>query len=228
MRGAQRLPSQLSAFTSLFNKETSMENTETQINSHLASACQALAFWLGYQEARSRRHPIREIAVVTELLALLDAKIARKQFRVHCETSWSFLVPTISQDDDMGNRRADITITKDEVTQFAIEVKKNEGRFTQTASAAWIKDLSKLCELKELREDIAIRLIMVFNHPLPSEWMTQTGRAGRQIFEANGVKYRLRRILKAHPLLPTIDENNLQLMMKKGPSVVIIEPLAKA
>lgn len=69
---------------------------------------------------------------------------------------------------------------------------------------------------------------MVSNHPLPSEWMTQTGRAGRQIFLANGVKYRSRRILKAHPLLPTIDENNLKLMMKKGPSVVIIEPLAKA
>lgn len=53
--------------------------------------------------------------------------------------------------------------------------------------------------------------------------MTQTGRAGRKIFEANGVKYRLRRILKALPLLPSIEEKNMKLIMKKGPSVVIIE-----
>lgn len=198
---------------------------EKEINSHLDSACQALAFWLGYQEARSSRHPIREIAVVTELLALLDANIASKQYMVHCETPWRVLVPTSSQDGNMSMKRSDITIAKENVTHLAIEVKKNEGRITQTASAAWIKDLSKLCELKMLREEIAIRLILVSNHTLPKEWITPTGRAARQIFEANGVKYRLRRILKALPLLPSIEEENLKLMMKKGPSVVIIEPI---
>lgn len=198
------------------------------INSHLESSCQALAFWLGYQEARSSRHPIREIAVVTELLALLDAKVPRKQFSVHCETPWSLLVPTYSQVGSLGMKRTDITIAKDDVTHLAIEVKKIEGRITQTASAAWIKDLAKLCELKNLRKGIAIRLIMVSNHNLPIEWMTPTGRAVRQVFEANGVKYRLRRILKALPLLPSIDNKNLKLIMKKGPSVIIIEPIGLA
>lgn len=198
---------------------------DKEINSYLENACQALAFWLGYQEARSRRHPIREIAVVTELLALLDAKVVRKQFRVHCETPWSKVEPTSSQNGYLGMKRVDITISKDEVTHLAIEVKKIEGRITQTASAPLIKDLAKLCELKKLREDLAIRLILVSNHTLPNEWITPTGRSARQIFEANGVKYRLRRILKALPLLPSIDEKNLKLMMKKGPSVVIIEPV---
>ena len=108
----------------------------------------------------------------------------------------------------MGMKRSDITIAKDNVTHLAIEVKKIEGRITQTASAAWIKVLSKLCELKKFRNDIAIRLILVYNHTLPKEWITPTGRASRQIFEANGVKYRLSRILKAHPHLPSIDEKN--------------------
>jgi len=202
---------------------------DKEINSYIENACQALAFWLGYQEARSRRHPIREIAVVTELLALLDAKVVRKQFRVHCETPWSKiepdLKPTSSQNGYLGMKRVDITIAKDDVTHLTVEVKKIEGRITQTDSAAWIKDLTKLCELKMLREDIAIRLILVSNHTLPNEWITLTGRAGRKIFKANGVKYRLRRILKALPLLPSIDEKNLKLMMKKGPSVVIIEPV---
>ncbi|MCX8484550.1 MAG: hypothetical protein ORO02_04990 [Bacteroidia bacterium] len=189
------------------------------------SSCQALAFWLGYQESRSSRHNIREIAVVTELLALLDAKVARKQFRVHCETKWGELIHERNQVGSLGMKRADITITKNDVTHLAIEVKKIEGRITQAASATWTKDLSKLCKLKMLREDIAIRLILVSNHTLPNEWITPTGRASRQIFEANEVKYRLRRILKALPLLPSIDEKNSKLFMKKGHSVVIIEPI---
>jgi len=86
---------------------------EKEINSHLDGVCQALAFWLGYQEARSSRHKIREIAVVTELLALLDAKIASKQNRAHCETPWRVLVPTSRQDGNMGMKRSDITINKD-------------------------------------------------------------------------------------------------------------------
>lgn len=179
---------------------------DKEIFSYLDNACQALSFWLGYQESRSSRHPIREISVVTELLALLDAKIANKQFRVHCETPWSVLLPTSIHDGSMGLKRSDITISKDNDTRLVIEVKKIEGKITQTASAPWIKDLSKLCELKKLRDDIAIRLILVSNHTLPNKWITATGRAGRQIFEANGVKYRLRRILKALPLLPSIDE----------------------
>jgi hypothetical protein len=160
---------------------------EKEINSHLDSACEARAFWLGYQEARSSRHPIRKIAIVTELLALLDAKIASKQYRVHCETPWTVLVPTSSQDGKMGMKRSDITIAKDNVTHLAIEVKKIEGRTIRTASDAWIKDLSMLCELKMLRENIAIRLILVSNHTLPYEWITPTGRAASQIFLANGV-----------------------------------------
>lgn len=198
---------------------------DKEINSYLENACQALSFWLGYQEARSSRHPIREISVVTELLALLDAKIANKQFRVHCETPWRILLPTGIHDRSMVMKRSDITISKYNDTHLVIELKKIEGRITQTNSASWIKDLSKLCELKMLRSEIAIRLILVSNHTLPNEWITPTGRACRQIFEANGVKYRLRRILKAIPLLPSIDEKNSKLMMKKGPSVVIIEPI---
>ncbi len=198
---------------------------EEKINSYLESACQALAFWLGYQEARFSRHPIREIAVVTELLALLDANLASNLYRVHCETPYRILVPTSSQDGNMGMKRSDITISIGNHIHLAIEVKKIEGRISQTPSAAWIKDLSKLCELKKLRKDLAIRLLLVSNHTLPNEWITPTGRAARQIFEANGVKYRLRRILKALPPLPSIDEKNLKLMMKKGPSVVIIEPI---
>lgn len=68
-----------------------MKILEKEINSHIDSACYALAFWLGYQETRSSRHPIREIVVTTELLALLDAKVPREQFRVHCETPWCVL-----------------------------------------------------------------------------------------------------------------------------------------
>lgn len=202
-----------------------MVNLEREVSSHLESSCQALAFWLGYQEERSSRHAIREIAIVTELLALLDAKLTRKQFRVHCETPWSDIIPDNHYDCSVNMRRTDITIAMDKHTHFAIEVKKIEGRFTQAPSAGWVKDLEKLCELKNLRADLAIRLIVVSSQQLPSEWLSQTGRAGRQVFETNSVKYRLRRILKAHPRLPTIDDNNLKLVLKKGPSLVIIEPL---
>jgi len=121
-----------------------------------------------------------------------------------------------SQDGSMGMKRSDITIAKVNVTHLAIEVKKIEGRITQTANAPWIRDLSKLCELKKFRNDTAIRLILVSNHTLPNEWITPTGRAGRQDFGAHGVKYRLPRILKAYPDLPSIDGKNVKLIIKKG------------
>lgn len=63
---------------------------------------------------------------------------------------------------------------------------------------------------------MAIGLIWVSNHTLLNEWFIPTGRAGRQDFGAHGVKYRLRRILKVYPDLPSIDGKNVKLIIKKG------------
>jgi hypothetical protein len=124
------------------------KNLEKEISSHLESSCQGLAFWLGYQEERSRRHPICEIAIVTELFALLDAKLALKQFRAHCETIWSELLRNKQLNDSKKMLRVAITISEDQHMRFAIEIKNINGQVTQAASASWIKDLKKLCELK--------------------------------------------------------------------------------
>ena len=51
-------------------------------------ALQATAYWLGYQRKRFRHYPIREIAVVTELTALLHAPAHRQGLRIECERTF--------------------------------------------------------------------------------------------------------------------------------------------
>lgn len=55
-------------------------------------AFQAIAYWLGYQRKRFRHYPIREIAVATELAALLHAPAQRQGLRIECERTFPLVL----------------------------------------------------------------------------------------------------------------------------------------
>lgn len=194
--------------------------------SWIEDACQALAFWLGYQEKRSLRHPIREIAVVTELLALLDAKSSRKGFSIHCEQTFSKILDGEIIPNELKQKRADIVVSNgDGKITHVLEVKKVDSKIPLCSKTPWVNDLRKLESLIINNQQISCRLVLVTNAPLPSHWLTNSGRSVRTGQTLDNITFKIRRILKAYPFLPSIDADNKQLRLNKGPAVVLIEPL---
>lgn len=194
--------------------------------SWIEDACQALAFWLGYQEKRSLRHPIREIAVVTELLALLDAKSSRKGFNVYCELTFNKILKVNNCPNELKQRRADIIVSdRDENITHVLEIKKVDSKIPLCSKTPWVNDLRKLECLNKYNPQLSCRLVLVTGSSLPSQWLTNSGRSVRTDQTIDNVKFKIRRILKAYPFLPSMDSGNKRLMLNKGPSVVLIEPI---
>jgi hypothetical protein len=192
----------------------------------IEDACQALVFWLGYQERRSHRHTIREIAVVTELLALLDAKSSRKGFNVYCEQTFNKLLKGNDCPNELKQKRADIIVSdRDENITHVLEVKKVDSKIPLCPKAHWVNDLRKLECLNKYNPQLSCRLVLVTGSALPSQWLTNSGRSVRTHQTIDSVKFKIRRILKAYPFLPSIDSGNRRLLLNKGPAVVLIEPV---
>lgn len=191
-------------------------------------AFQAVAYWLGYQRKRFRHYPIREIAVVTELAALLHARAQRQGLRIECERAFPLVldVPAASIP-DFRQKRVDIAIGL--VTGGAthvLEVKVPE-KIDIKALPPWADDLHRLEWLKQQKPSIEVRLALITESALPAGWLSDSGRALRADQElADGTLYRVRRVFRALPLLPKVEGENGRLSLNRGPCVVLIEPTA--
>jgi hypothetical protein len=189
-------------------------------------AFQAIAYWLGYQRKRFRHYPIREIAVATELAALLHAPAQRQGLRIECERTFPLVldVPPGSIPDDQ-QKRVDIAITPEKgPARYAIEVKVVD-RIVCSASQLWVGDLKRLALLQQQNTSLAVRLALVTESSLPAAWLTDSGRAIRREQVLNdGFSFQIRRIFRALPLLPSVDVEKGRVSLNRGPCVVLIEP----
>lgn len=191
-------------------------------------AYQAIAFWIGYQRKRFRHYPIREIAVVTELAALLHAPAQRQGMRIECERTFPLVLNLPPESiPDYRQKRVDIAIGEnDSPARYAIEVKVLD-KVVSTASSAWVEDLRRLSWLRQKGPSIETRLALVTESALPSAWLSNSGRAIRieQTLE-DGTAFQIRRIFRALPLLPKLNEapGVLRISLNRGPCVVLLEP----
>ena len=194
-------------------------------------AFQALAYWLGYQRKRFRHYPIREIAVVTELAALLHTSTQRRGWRIECETTFPKVLNLSNPDSISSDRqkRVDISIGPDKAAAiFAIEIKVPQ-KVTTSGTPAWAEDLHRLARLKQHNALLEVRLALVTESALPSTWFSAAGKAVRMEQSlSDGTKFKLRRIFRALPLLPFVDGETGRISMNKGPCVALLEPILSA
>lgn len=191
-------------------------------------AFQAVAYWLGYQRKRFRHYPIREIAVVTELAALLHAPARRQGLRIECERAFPLVldVPAASIP-DFRQKRVDIAIGPAAgAAALVLEVKVPE-KIEIKALPPWADDLHRLTWLKQQNRNIDARLALITESALPAAWVSESGRALRAEQElADGTLYRIRRVFRALPLLPKVEDKSGRLSLNRGPCVVLIEPIS--
>lgn len=189
-------------------------------------AFQAIAYWVGYQRKRFRHYPIREIAVVTELAALLHAPAKNQGLRIECERTFPLVLDvapsTISV---FRQRRVDIAIGRiTGAATHAVEVKVL-GRIETRNSSSWAEDLHRLAWLKQQNPSIEVRLALITESSLPSAWLADSGRALRTEQQLpDGTLFRVRRVFRALPVLPKVDGNSGRISLNRGPSVVLLEP----
>ena len=189
-------------------------------------AFQAMAFWLGYQRKRFRNYPIREIAVVTELTALLHAPAKSKALRNECERTFPLVLDREpSSIPDYRQKRVDIAIGPvSSAAAYALEVKV-PGKIDIKVLPPWAEDLHRLAWLKQQNPALETRLVLVTESPLPRVWLTETGRAIRtEQLLTDGTSYRIRRVFRGLPLLPKVEGENSRISLNPGPCVVLIEP----
>ena len=192
----------------------------------MEDAFQATAFWLGYQRKRFRHYPIREIAVVTELAALLHAPAHRQRLRIECERTFPLVLDREpSSIPDYRQKRVDIAIGPvSSPATYALEVKV-PGKIELKVLPPWAEDLHRLAWLKQQNPALETRLVLVTESPLPRAWLTETGRAIRtEQLLTDGTTYRIRRVFRALPLLPKVEGENGRISLNRGPCVVLIEP----
>jgi len=195
----------------------------------LDNAFQGLAYWMGYQGIRFARHPVREIAVTTELACLLDGPARGKGLRVDCEKTFSRIVgERLHVPDEYRRNRVDLALVgKDQaLVQLAMEVKVINGKVPFRRNEGWHEDLKRLSWLKSQRADLETRLVILTKQPLPKEWLTDKLRAVRtlQYYPSHGVGFKVKRVLRALPYLPGLDEGQ-NIRLNGGPCVVVLEPV---
>jgi len=189
-------------------------------------AFQAMAYWLGYQRKRFRHYPIREIAVVTELAALLHAPAHRQRLRIECERTFPCVLGCLSDTfPEYRQKRVDIAIGPvSSAVTYALEVKV-PGKIDIKVLPPWAEDLHRLAWLKQQNPALETRLVLVTESPLPRAWLTETGRAIRtEQLLTDGTTYRIRRVFRALPLLPKVEGENGRISLNRGPCVVLLEP----
>ena len=191
---------------------------------------QGLAYWAGYQGIRFARHPLREIAVVTELACLLDGLSHCKKgcVRVECEKTFSSILGEGAFIPDMYRRnRVDLALfAKDgSAVKLIMEVKVFDGKIPFRKSEGWHEDLRRLYWLKSQCEELETRLVILTMQPLPAAWLSGKSRAVRseQVHPELGVNFKVRRVLRALPYLPGLDEEK-NIRLNAGPCVVVLEP----
>lgn len=177
-------------------------------------AMQGLSYWLGYQKERYFHHRLREIAIVLELVAMMELKLS-KGFRVECEISYKKLGSKKNND----KKRVDIAVYDIGIKKYicAIEVKLLEKK-----KEPYEEDLKRLRSLKKDKPDIEVYSIVSRIGKLPSEWVTDMGVAIKKKLKTKkrGEAYRVRRICHATPTHPIADKGKFN----HGHSVVLIEP----
>lgn len=189
-------------------------------------AFQAVAYWLGYQRKRFRHYPIREIAVVTELAALLHARAQRQGLRIECERTFPLVLDRAPDAmPDFRQKRVDIAIgPATGGATLAIEVKV-PGTIDAQGMPSWAEDLHRLAWLKQQNPHIEVRLALVTESALPAGWLSDSGRALRTEQQLpDGTFFRARRVFRALPLLPKVEGENGRLSLNRGPCVVLLEP----
>lgn len=158
---------------------------------------QALAYWLGYEYERYRYYKLRELAIVSELVCLLDRVLPKKGWLIDCEVPFSEILGKKMQGHQ---KHVDLAIRKyskkpDGKKPYCalIEVK----RF-QSGIKAIEKDIKRIADLKKKKEGLSGWVIACSSGMLPGERLNDSGHATRKHFNVD-VMYRIRRIVHASP-----------------------------
>ena len=192
---------------------------------------QALAYWHGYQTRRFRHYPIREIAVVSELAALLHGLARSRSLYLECEKTFPEILDRLPARVDAlyRQKRVDIALAKNDYdhprTTHVMEVKVARDFGTVTRQAL-CQDLIRLRWLMTQSSTLAVRLLILTDQPLPKDWLTDSGRSVRsaQRMGTDGPDFHIRRVLRALPCLPKRDGSG-RVNLNRGPSVLLLEPI---
>jgi hypothetical protein len=192
-----------------------------------SDAFRALPFWIGYQKYRYRHYPIRELAITTELAALLYTSSQSKGLRVECEKTFpSILGYTPKAAEKYVRCHADLSVSDNKGSvQYVLEIKIERNKLTMSGKQRWCADLERLSWLKQQNKSLEVGLLLCTFGSLPSEFVSKSGRASRKIlgFEKGKQKFKIRRIYKAFDTLRNL--NPQECSQKLGPTVTLIEPI---
>lgn len=174
----------------------------------LHSPIQALAYWIGYQQEKYRFYKLREIAIASELVCLLDANLSSKGWLVDCEVKLSDILNTSGSKkrqfiDFAIRKKMDKSDSKKSYSAM-IELKR-----LQSGNTAFEKDIARISSIKK---DINISGFIIACSPgvLLSEWINDNGYASRKIFKCGDSEYRIRRLVHASPYANrTIKKNSI-------------------
>lgn len=190
-------------------------------------AFRALPFWIGYQKYRYRHYPIRELAITTELAALLYTATQSKGLRVECEKSFPSILGWVPKNAGKYARcHADLSISDShESVKYVLEIKIERNKLTMSGKQRWCADLERLSWLKRQNKDLEVGLLLCTFGSLPSEFVSKSGRASRKTldFGKGSQKFKIRRIYKAFDTLRNL--NPQECSQKLGPTVTLIEPI---
>jgi len=189
-------------------------------------AFQAISYWLGYQRKRFRHYPIREIAVVTELAALLHAPAARQRLRIECERAFPLVLGAAPDAiPDYRQKRVDIAAGPASGSATHVIEVKVPGKIECHGTPSCAEDLHRLTWLKQQKPSVEVRLALVTESAIPPGWLSDSGRVLRTEQKLlDGAVFRVRRVFRALPLLPKFDGENGRLSLNRGPCVVLLEP----
>jgi hypothetical protein len=139
---------------------------------------QALSFWIGYKKELYRHHLLSEGAIVAELAFLINSKLKKNEI-VKCEEHYKKIVKQINN-----QSRADILIEKENQPFIVIEVKRNNS------SKKLIDfDLKKLANLKKIKPELRVFLILISQRRKPSQYVTHNGESDKIYYQIKNTEF---------------------------------------
>jgi len=162
----------------------------------LHRSVQALAYRIGYEQERYRYYKLREIAIVSELVCLLDGALSKNEWLIDCEVPFSEILGIKKKGHQ---RHVDFAIRKYSKKQDGrkshcalIEVKRFQSGFK-----AIEKDIRRIADLKKNKEGLSGWVIVCSPGKLPPSWLNDSGHATRKHINVNNSMYRICRFVHA-------------------------------
>jgi hypothetical protein len=172
-----------------------------------------LTFWMGYRRELYPHHPLKEGAIVCEMLGLMHSHL-HQRYMIRAEHNISQLGGF-----DAGNRKLDIVLEDPNPSDIASLSRYVFFEIKRQFNGGAKNDLIRLKELKYAYPDCPAFLVICqqdFNvkgvHS--KRWLTDSGVVVRRCFTEENVKYRVRR----HWAITTLTGK-----LKKIPAVFLLE-----